>query len=368
MPGTQTMFFKRPLPLHDISVLEIGGHISGPTASEDFARSGATVIKVEFGEGDPARRYLSEEGFNQFNAGKKNVVIYQKNSEVYAQLLRDAQVIIDNRSPEAKKRDAILQAFLQNDKAHPVIMCSIVGYDSDVHIEPALDVTVQAETGMAMTNAPIPDQPLKVGFVVIDIVTGMAASSAVKDYLILLSRGYQIPPEDKNVISLEVSMARMSATLQGAQFLHAYRTGQDQIRDYNRDNYVAPFSFYKTKDGSVALGIVSDSQFKKLCSLVFKRPDFIEKYPDNATRLRYRVALDAEIEKIMMTQDSNFWIDACKACGITCSRINTIKEAIARYGKDFFFTQTQQGIPIVRTPASSAHDGVLHSAPLLARL
>src|ERR1700722_14282426 len=146
LEGIRKLFILPPHgPLNGYFVLEIGGNISGPMAGEELARKGAQVVKLEMaGQGDPARSYLSHAIFTSCNAGKASIAIDRKNAqdrENYRQLLLLADVIIDNRSPDAKHRDDILQHFLNEQKSHPVIFCSIVGYDSKLyHDRPALDV------------------------------------------------------------------------------------------------------------------------------------------------------------------------------------------------------------------------------------
>ena len=260
-------------PLNGILVVEIGQHVSGPMAAEELARQGALVIKLEQVNGDPSRAYLSKANFTSLNAAKWSVVT-NKNVPFYRDILRFADVIIDNRAPEAKEKDLDLQHFLKvTNKKHPVIFCSIVGYDSKENKHRrALDVSVQAETGMAMANAPNPDFPLKVGFTVIDITTAFKAASHITAHLFYLKN-----QSIKNlVIHLEVSMAKVSAQLQSGQFLKYAIEQKETHREGNRDIFLSPFSFYKTQDGMVSLAVIDENQFNKLCRQVLKQENFLE--------------------------------------------------------------------------------------------
>src|SRR3989338_6629822 len=164
-------------PFNKTLVVEIGGNVSGPIASSELARKGSLVIKLEQkGMGDPARSYLPSKDkpnaiFTSLNAAKASIALSPEEKEEYRSLLQLADVIIDNRSPDAKNRDEVLQHFLKDPaKPHPVIFCSIVGYDSKIfHYRSAWDTAVQAWSGMSSVNASTPNSPLKVGFTLIDI-------------------------------------------------------------------------------------------------------------------------------------------------------------------------------------------------------
>jgi hypothetical protein len=55
-----------------------------------------------------------------------SVALNKEEDPFYWNILALADVIIDNRSPEAKEKDSVLQSFLKfTYKKHPVIFCSI---------------------------------------------------------------------------------------------------------------------------------------------------------------------------------------------------------------------------------------------------
>ncbi|MGD9591232.1 MAG: CoA transferase [Candidatus Berkiella sp.] len=358
-------------PLNGYLVLEIGNLISGPMASQELARKGALVIKLENkGRGDTARGILSQAVFSSCNASKASIALDKTNAEddkIYLELLALADVVIDNRSPDAKMRDSVLQGFLKSQKNHPVIFCSIVGYDSDAYQDrSALDVAVQAETGMAMVNAPNQSFPLKVGFVVIDISTAIQAASTIKDHLLALARGLQLPPQANNLIFIEQSMAKTAAMLLTGQYLNAYTQQKEPIRDANKDLFVAPFSFYKTKDGMVSIAIIGDQLFTTFCKKVLGAAALADKYPTNQSRLE-SPDFDKDLGQILITKESYEWINLCKPFGIVCTKVNSVLEMLKEPFAKEMLTTTQSGIPIIAdTSVSSAFSALsLTDAPSL---
>ncbi|MFI4937748.1 MAG: CoA transferase [Candidatus Berkiellales bacterium] len=359
MKDSIQQFFTLPPvgPLNGYLVLEIGGNVSGPMATEKLAREGACVIKVELAGGDPARNYLSHSIFTSCNAGKASIVINKSKAEdqkIYQEILGMAHVIVDNRSPDAKMRDEDLQQFLHGPKTQPVIFCSIVGYDSqEFHDRSALDVAVQAEIGMAMVNGAAPHQPLKVGFVVIDITTGWEAASAVKSHLLALERGIIKIPESK-VIFLEQSMAKTGAMLLSGQYLATFEKKQDSFRKGNRDLWLAPFSFYKTRDDMISIAIIGDPLFKTFCEKVLYVPELVEKYPTNQSRLLNIDAFEQDISAILLQKSAAEWVERCQEHGIVCCKVNTISEMLAQPFAKQMITFTATGTPIIADPCRSS--------------
>lgn len=348
--------------LNDILVLEIGEHVSGPIAGEEFARKGALVIKIERNFGDPARKYMTKEIFASFNANKLSSCL---SNEEYTSLLLIVDVIIDNRSPDAKKRDLILKKFLlnKNDKK-PVIYCSIVGYDSSIYSSIALDVSVQAETGMAMTNAPSANYPLKVGFVVLDITTGIQAA------LEILSALYEVKKNKKQIENnglkmIEVSMARMSAKLQTGPFLVCQTTGKDVLREGNRDPFVAPFSFYKTLNGFVSVGIVSDDQFYRFCKDVLNEADLAIKHHSNQLRLENIAEIDDIICLKFSQNKTDDIIKLCELANVTCNKVNTVSEALKHPMASSYFSRTKNNVTIISNVSKNieSNDVEFNNAP-----
>src|SRR5205085_1958220 len=78
--------------------------------------------------------------------------------------------------------------------------------------------------------------------------------------------------------------------------------------------------------GHIIVAVGNDSQFKKLCALI-DRPDLDDGRFDTVTkRTLGREGLVAEIQKTMLTRDSQYWLDGLVAAGIPHGPINNYKE------------------------------------------
>ena len=89
------------LPLADIRVVEIASDVSGPYAGKLLASLGADVIKVELGDGDPART-ASEAKFLSLNIDKRGVRIDSDDpagAARLAALVASADIVLEDLGP-----------------------------------------------------------------------------------------------------------------------------------------------------------------------------------------------------------------------------------------------------------------------------
>ena len=97
-----------PLPLEGVKVVELGQLIAGPFAGKTLADFGAEVIKIEPpGEGDPLRKwrklYKGTSVWWQIQSRNKQSIVldlrHPKGQEIARQLIREADVVIENFRP-----------------------------------------------------------------------------------------------------------------------------------------------------------------------------------------------------------------------------------------------------------------------------
>ncbi len=336
-----------------VSVVGITEHIAGPSAMATLVSEGALGINIEPPIGDPARRYLTPECFTTFNAGKKSIAMDLKNDPLYPHVLREARIIIDNRSKVARVNDLELKKFLDDpNKPYRVIYCAISGYPGVSEWKSGSDVTVQAATGVASVNGPTADQPLKVGFPVLDFTAALWAVIAIQSRLIQMLRGIPIEDEVKKVIPVHITLAHMAANLLPEQYL-AMRMGRPvRQRNWNSDEYVKIFDFLNAKDDKkgIAIATLTDKSFQIFCEQVIKRPDLAEKYPTNESRLKSNGLLDKAVKEILATQPRDFWIEKLERAGTTHAPVNSIPEAYAEPFAEHLFQQANDGTQMIARP------------------
>jgi len=260
--------------LAGIRVIDLSHVIAGPTASHYLALEGAEVIKVEHpAKGDVLRSNAREQlddgisiGFAAINGGKQSLAIDLKHArcrDLLLDLIRTADVFIENFRPGATARLGFGHAAVKAVKPD-IIYASISGFGQEGAWGPraAYDHVVQAAVGMTMMQGVEGEDPLKVGFPVIDSATGMVAAQALLAAIIRKLR-------TGAGAYLDISMAQAALQLMWPEASRAGVTGHDAPRIGNRGFSGSPGgATFRCADGWVSTAANTASQFRIFCEVI----------------------------------------------------------------------------------------------------
>jgi crotonobetainyl-CoA:carnitine CoA-transferase CaiB-like acyl-CoA transferase len=164
--------------LPNIRVVELGHIVAGPFAGMILADLGAEVIKVEHPAGGDSMRKPSSLGlFYSLNRGKKSVQLDLRNAEhleVFLNLIRQADILIENMGPEVVDRLGIDYASLA--RLNPrLIYCSVKGFlPGPYGHRPLVDEMAQMMGGLAFMTGTT-GKPVRAGASVVDMTAGTFA-------------------------------------------------------------------------------------------------------------------------------------------------------------------------------------------------
>jgi crotonobetainyl-CoA:carnitine CoA-transferase CaiB-like acyl-CoA transferase len=263
-------------PLEGFRVLDLTHVLAGPCATHHLRCLGAEVIKIERpGTGDPMRALsLQPEqqgvppGFRALNAGKKSVVIDLATDEGRAAVLRlaeGADVFVENFRPGVARRLGLGAEDVRAVRPN-IVYCSISGWGQSGpnSARGAYDHVIQAATGMmALQGSDSGAPPVKVGFPLVDIATGISAAEAILAALIRRLRGDSAP------ITLDVSMVDSALALMSGPAATTVATGKAPDRVGNRGFVGSPGAeTFSTSDGHISVAANTMGQFETLCRLL----------------------------------------------------------------------------------------------------
>ncbi len=264
------------LPLEGYRVIDLTHVLAGPCATHHLRCLGAEVIKVERpGSGDAMRGLAMQPeldglspGFRALNAGKKSVVVDLSDAsgrQSVLDLARTADIFVENFRPGVARRFGLGPDDIRAVRPD-VIYCSISGWgqSGENASRGAYDHVVQAATGMMMMQGDGDDiGPMKVGFPVIDIATGISAAEAILAAVIRRLRG------DNGPITLDVSMIDSAIALMSGTAATVLATGQPPGRVGNRGFVGSPGAeTFATSDGYISVAANTMGQFSALCRLL----------------------------------------------------------------------------------------------------
>jgi crotonobetainyl-CoA:carnitine CoA-transferase CaiB-like acyl-CoA transferase len=116
----------------------------------------------------------------------------------------------------------------------------------------------------------------------------------------------------------------------GNQVATYFVTGKQPQRVGNAHVNLAPYQSFKTGDGYMIVGAGNDGQWRKLCAAMGAaemalRPEYLAMKNRNA----HRAQLVHDLEAILTTQPTAFWLEKFASLGIPHAPINTYDQVFA---------------------------------------
>ena len=312
---------RNPLPLTDIRVIEFSHAVMGPAAGLVFADLGAEVIRVEPApEGDPTRRLMGfgTGYFTYFNRNKKSIAVNLKTaegSEIVRNLLAGADILIENFGPGTMER---LGFGYEEVKVYSpqLVYCSLKGFMSGPYENrPALDEVVQMMSGLAYMTGP-PDQPLRAGASIIDIMGGTFGALGA---LVALRERDQTGKGQ----FVKNGLFETAAYIMGQHMAYSAMSQEIVPPMTARVSAWAVYRVFQLADGEkVFVGITSDKHWESFCR-VFGREDLWadERLKTNNNRVTERDWLLPELENVFSKLTKDEVMRMCSEAGIPFSPI-----------------------------------------------
>lgn len=323
-------------PLEGIRVLELGQYISGPYCAMLLADYGAEVVKIERpGVGDPRRQYdplftkdtaSTSGGFITYNRNKKSVTLNlhdEQGKEIFLQLVRSADVLVENLRPGAMERAGLGHERLL--EVNPrLVYCAISGFGrlasrrGPYSDRPAFDTAIQAMSGIMSVIGEVGGPPISsvVGFA--DVYTAVFGALGICMALVAREGTGKGTFIDQAMYDTSVSLLERSLMVFAL-------TGQVPTRGVDR---FAPVGALQTKDGHVAVIIPTDEMWMRFCQAI-ERPDLLE-HPELATVLlrsdRFADLIRPEAEKWTRDRTRAEVVARFNEHGLPAGEVQTIDE------------------------------------------
>ncbi|HET9471480.1 MAG TPA: CoA transferase, partial [Usitatibacter sp.] len=175
------------MPLEDVRILDLSHALAGPFCSTMLADFGAEVIKLEpRGAGDIARAWGSPlpggetAYFVSLHRNKKGIEVDLKAPEgkdLFFSLVAKCDVVLENYRVGALARLGLGYEAARERNAG-IIYCSVSGFGQDgpYRDRAALDLILQAESGMISTTGEPDGHGVRCGVSIADMTAGMYAA------------------------------------------------------------------------------------------------------------------------------------------------------------------------------------------------
>ena len=325
-------------PLDGLRVLDISRALAGPFCTMMLGDLGADVIKVERpGHGDESRSWgppfvgkstESYPGESTYylaaNRSKRSLTVNLKGpegQEIIKRLAAVSDVLVENYLTGSLDKMGL--GYEQLHALNPrLVYCSISGYGRTGPYagKGGYDFILQAEGGIMGITGPVEGPPFRVGVSIIDITTGMFASTAILAAL---------HARDVTGVGqlLDLSLLDSSAAILANVASNYMIGGVEPKRMGNAHFNIAPYEVFRARDRWFTLGALNQRQWENLCTVV-DRQEIIDDplFATNQDRVENRESLAEVLNEAFAARDAREWIEELHQVGIPSGVINTIAD------------------------------------------
>lgn len=320
-------------PLTGVKVVDFTQAHAGSLCTMLLADFGAEVIKIERpGVGDLARYWApfkneSSGYYAYLNRGKKSIGINggtEEGRKILLDLIKDADVVTENFKYGSMERMGL--SYEKIKEVNPeIIYASLNGYGQTGPMKQTigLDLQLQAGSGLMDRTGFADGAPTKAGPAMGDQLSGTYMATAIMLALIAKKKTGKGQKIDIAILDCLFSI------LEAAPITYCM-TGSVPERVGNSYPSISPYDTFKAKDGYVAIGISTDSQWGKFCdALGMDDLKADERYMTNESRGdHYEDGLKQAIEKVTTTMSKFEIEEKLRDARLACGAVYTVSEAM----------------------------------------
>jgi CoA:oxalate CoA-transferase len=321
--------------LEGLRVLDFSHALAGPYCTLLMADYGASVYKLEAPGGSDMGRgwgppFIADQAafFRGLNRGKQGVSIDLKKPdgiELCLRLIEKMDILIENFRPGTMDRLGLGYAAARARNPR-LVYCSISGYGQTgpSRDEAAMDLIVQASSGLLSITGTEAGEQVRCGYSVADVTAGLFAVIGI--LMALRAR------ESSGVGQyIDVAMQDCMISTMTSNYMTYLASGVVPIPLGTGFPTVAPYRVFLGSDGhGFAVAAGSEKLWSALCR-VMERPDLEcrPEFASNAARCENRPALDAVLAEVFAAEPGNAWVERLRAAGIPCTPVRTFAEVAA---------------------------------------
>lgn len=364
-------------PLFGLRVLEIGNYMAGPFCGMQLADMGADVVKIEDPRGGDLSRRLDpivdgESGnFVRLNRSKRSIALDLKQDPAKAVLRRlasEADVIVENLRPGTMRDLGLDPRELL--RANPrLVYASVTGWglDGPYADQPALDIIVQARSGLMSITGEEGGAPVKIGVAISDLSAGLYATIAVLAAL-------RVRERDGTGQLVDISMFESSVSLAVWEAGTYFTTGEVPRAAGSAHKLVGPYQAVRAADGHFVIGATTQPNWTAFCrALGLERLERDPRFDDGTKRREHARELIPLVEEVTATRVAAHWLTVLRTAGVPCGEIADYAQVFTDphlTERGFFVDLDHPRLGTVRalgTPLrfGSSHANIQRAGPLL---
>lgn len=317
--------------LAGLRVIDLTRVLAGPFCTMMLADMGAEVIKIEEpGKGDDSRHFAPFRNgesayFMNLNRNKKGITLDLKGKgrEVFLDLVREADVVIENFRPGTMDKLGLGYETLK--EANPRLVYAAVSGFGDTgpyRLRPGYDIIGQAMGGLMSTTGWPGGEPTRSGTAMADVLAGLSVAIGILAAL---------RHRDRTGVGQKVDVALVDSVVASLEIItQIYLTeGRVPERIGNRYESCYPYDSFRAGDGSVVIAAANDKLWKLVCQTIGS-PGLAddERFDTNAKRVARHAEIKPLIEAWTCRHPVDVVVERMLAAGVPASPINTVDRLV----------------------------------------
>jgi crotonobetainyl-CoA:carnitine CoA-transferase CaiB-like acyl-CoA transferase len=320
-----------PGPLDGVIVVDLSRALAGPHAAMMLGDLGARVIKVEHPDGGDDSRgwgppFVGPEDerestyFFSCNRNKESVTADLKSADgkdLLTRLVRQADVLIENfRTGVLDRLGFPVERLHELNPRLVLLSISGFGHDGPEGGRAGYDQIAQGEAGLMSLTGTGPDDPMRVGVPIGDLLAGMYGAYGVVAAL-----------HERNATGRgQVVRTSLLAAIVGVHAFQGTRytvTGEVPYGQGNHHPSICPYGLFRCADGMVQIAVGSESLWRRLApafGLTVDAPGFAT----NAERVGNRDAVVDAVNAAFADQPLAGLLPRLAELGIPAGEVRTL--------------------------------------------
>jgi formyl-CoA transferase len=313
--------------LSHLRVLDLTRVRAGPVCVRHLADFGADVIKIENVSEESYAGPREGPDFQNLHRNKRSMTLNLKSDdglEVFKQLVKTADVIVENYRPDVKFRLGIDYESMK--KINPrIVYASISGFGQDGPYvnRPGFDQITQGMSGLMSVTGTPGEGPMRVGGAVTDVTAGLLAAMGILTALVERDQSGEGQWVQSNLLQAGLTVLDFQAARYTMKGEVAKQVGNDHPT-------FMPTSAYPTADGYMNVAATGMGVWEKFAAAL-GRDDLLndEEFKVAKGRSDGRARLNAEISRTLATRTTAEWVDHLLAHGVPCGPIYNMDQVFA---------------------------------------
>ena len=317
-----------PGPLAPLVVLDFTHALAGPYCTQLLASYGASVYKIEApqapdmgrGWGPPFQGDVASY-FLGFHSGKQALAINLKDPrglDLCRQLVAKADILVENFRPGTMDRLGL--GYAEAHALNPrLIYCSISGQGQTGpgRDDPAMDLIMQAHSGLISITGTADGHTARCGHSVADVTAGMFALIGI-----LMALNARTTSGEGQYVDISMLDGMISAM--ASNYAYFLGSGQPPVPMGTAFATIVPYAGFPAADGEIVIAVANDKLWLAFCQALQWEPQ--PRYATNALRVANRATLEPAIAALFRQKPLSHWQSLLGQHGIPCAPVRNLRD------------------------------------------